>query len=68
LSSHLLHLVEQLCTRLLVVRQGRAVAYGTIDEIVAERPTLAGLPLEELFVALTEGDPPENAALRGTPV
>jgi ABC-2 type transport system ATP-binding protein len=56
LSSHLLHLVEQLCTRLLVVRHGRMVAYGTVDEIVAEHPTLAGLPLEELFVALTEDD------------
>ncbi len=69
LSSHLLHLVEQLCTRLLVMRQGRAVAYGTVDEIVAERPALAGLPIEELFVALTEGEPPESSAsLRGTPV
>ena len=58
LSSHLLHLVEQLCTRLLVVRLGRTVASGTIDEIVAARPELAGLPLEELFVALTEGDAP----------
>ncbi len=56
LSSHLLHLVEQLCTRLLVVRQGRMVAYGTVEDIVAERPALAGLALEELFVALTEPD------------
>ena len=73
LSSHLLHLVEQLCTRMLVVRQGRTVAYGTIDEIVAERPALAGLPLEELFVALTEGEAqgdaprPTDAPLRGAP-
>jgi ABC-2 type transport system ATP-binding protein len=68
LSSHLLHLVEQLCTRLLVVRHGRMVAYGTVDEIVTARPELAGLPLEELFVALTEdGDAagPTDAALRG---
>lgn len=42
LSSHLLHLVEELCTTLLVIRRGKAVAFGTIDEIVAERPTLAG--------------------------
>jgi len=67
LSSHLLHLVEQLCTRLLVVRQGRMVAYGTIDEIVAERPALAGLPIEELFVALTEGEAPPPPPL-GAPV
>mgnify|MGYP002781044891 CR=1 FL=1 len=53
LSSHLLHLVEELCTRLLVVHRGRAVAQGTVAEIVAARPELAGLPLEDVFVALT---------------
>jgi ABC-2 type transport system ATP-binding protein len=53
LSSHLLHLVEELCTRLLVIRRGERVAYGTIDEIVALRPELAGRSLEDLFIALT---------------
>ena len=54
LSSHLLHLVEELCTRLLVIQRGRAVAYGTFEEIVTERPELVGLDLEEVFLALTE--------------
>ena len=53
LSSHLLHLVEELCTRLLLMRAGRIVAVGTIAEIVAERPQLAGLGLEDIFLALT---------------
>jgi ABC-2 type transport system ATP-binding protein len=53
LSSHLLHLVEELCTKLLVIHRGRAVAYGTFEEIVAERPQLAGRGLEEVFLALT---------------
>jgi len=53
LSSHLLHLVEELCTRLLVIRKGERVAYGTVDEIVAEHPELAGRTLEDLFIALT---------------
>jgi len=57
LSSHLLHLVEELCTRLLVIRQGERVAYGTIAEIVAERPQLAGLSLEDMFIALTGAEP-----------
>ena len=56
LSSHLLHLVEELCTRILVIRLGRIVALGTIDEIIAERPGLAGMTLEEMFIAMTEGD------------
>ena len=54
LSSHLLHLVEELCTRVLVIRKGRCVALGTIDQIVAERPALAGQSLEDIFLALTE--------------
>ncbi|HEU4629608.1 MAG TPA: ABC transporter ATP-binding protein [Gemmatimonadaceae bacterium] len=53
LSSHLLTLVEELCTRVLVLQEGAAVALGTIDEIVAERPELAGRPLEDVFLALT---------------
>ena len=53
LSSHLLHLVEELCTRLLVIQQGRMVAIGTIAEIVAGRPQLAGQGLEDIFLALT---------------
>jgi ABC-2 type transport system ATP-binding protein len=53
LSSHLLHLVEELCTRLLVVSSGRVVASGTVEEIIAERPELTGLSLEEMFVELT---------------
>lgn len=53
LSSHLLHLVEELCTQILVLARGRMVAYGTVASIVASRPELAGLGLEDLFLALT---------------
>lgn len=53
LSSHLLSLVEEICTRILVVRGGRSVAEGTLAEIMAHRPELAGRGLEEIFLALT---------------
>jgi len=53
LSSHLLHLVEELCTRILVIRRGQSVAIGTIAEIVEAHPELAGRSLEEMFIALT---------------
>jgi ABC-2 type transport system ATP-binding protein len=53
LSSHLLHLVEELCTRLLVIQRGELVAIGTIAEIVAGQPQLAGQGLEDIFLALT---------------
>jgi ABC-2 type transport system ATP-binding protein len=53
LSSHLLALVEEICTHILVVNRGERVAYGTRDEIVAGPPELAGRGLEEVFLALT---------------
>jgi ABC-2 type transport system ATP-binding protein len=53
LSSHLLHLVEELCTKILVMRKGRAVAFGTIADIVSTRPELAGMSLEDVFLNLT---------------
>src|ERR1051325_5295277 len=56
LSSHLLHLVEELCTKLLIMRKGTCVVYGTLKDIVAARPELAARSLEEIFLALTGDD------------
>ncbi|HUF36699.1 MAG TPA: ABC transporter ATP-binding protein [Gemmatimonadales bacterium] len=56
LSSHLLHLVEEICTRVLVLQQGRVVAFGTVPEIIAGRPELAGRSLEDVFLALIGQD------------
>jgi ABC-2 type transport system ATP-binding protein len=56
LSSHLLHLVEEICTRVLVLQRGRVVAFGTVSEIVAGRPELAGRSLEDVFLALIGQD------------
>lgn len=54
LSSHLLHLIEEICTRVLVMQRGRTVASGTIDEIVASRPELRSQSLEDVFLALID--------------
>jgi ABC-2 type transport system ATP-binding protein len=53
LSSHLLPLVEELCTRVLIIQSGRSVALGTMDQIVAGRPGLEGRGLEDIFLVLT---------------
>lgn len=59
LSSHLLPLVEEVCTRVLIIHRGERVAYGTTGEIAADRPELAGRGLEEIFLSLTgQGDGP----------
>jgi ABC-2 type transport system ATP-binding protein len=52
LSSHLLHLVEEICTRMLVLQRGRVVAFGTMTEILAARPELRSRNLEDVFLAL----------------
>ncbi len=62
LSSHLLHLVEELCTRILVIRRGEMVAFGSIADIVASRPEFGGKSLEEMFIALTGDGVTEPAA------
>jgi ABC-2 type transport system ATP-binding protein len=55
LSSHLLHLVEELCTGVLIIGRGRRLAYGPLATIVAERPELKGKALEEVFLSITGG-------------
>jgi len=56
--SHLLQLVEELCTKLLVISHGHAVAYGALSDIVAGRPELTGRTLEEIFLSVTgSGEP-----------
>jgi ABC-2 type transport system ATP-binding protein len=61
LSSHLLHLVEEICARVLIMNRGQAVAFGTIAEILASRPALSGRRLEDVFLELItpEGERPE---------
>ena len=56
LSSHLLHLVEEICTRLLVLQHGRVVAFGTMSEIIASRPGLQTRTLEDVFLTLIGQD------------
>ena len=53
LSSHLLTLVEEICTRVLIIHGGRRVALGSMAEIAAGRPELSGRGLEEIFLSLT---------------
>jgi ABC-2 type transport system ATP-binding protein len=59
LSSHLLGLVEELCSRVLVIQGGEMVAMGSMAEISSHKPELAGRGLEDVFLALTEQSRPQ---------
>ena len=51
-SSHLLHLVEELCTRIVIINRGVKVADGTLAEL-ASQARLAGSTLEQIFLDVT---------------
>jgi ABC-2 type transport system ATP-binding protein len=57
-SSHLLHLVEEICTRIIIIDRGVKIADGTLEELRA-RPGLAaaGSSLEQIFLKATAGEP-----------
>ena len=63
-SSHLLHLVEEICTRVIIMDRGRKIADGTVAEL-ASRADLAaaGSNLEQIFLRVTGHDvaPTEQA-------
>ena len=53
ISSHLLHLVEELCDRVLIIKAGRKVVHGTLEEISGTRPQLQkDASLEEIFMRI----------------
>ena len=54
LSSHLLHLVEELCSRVIIMDHGHKVADGTVADLAA-RVDLAGedSSLEQVFLHVT---------------
>jgi ABC-2 type transport system ATP-binding protein len=56
-SSHLLHMVEEICTRVVIMDRGRKIADGTVAEL-ASRADLAeaGSNLERIFLRVTGHD------------
>jgi ABC-2 type transport system ATP-binding protein len=55
-SSHMLHLVQEICGRVAILQRGRKVLEGTLPEIRAALPELGTTAdLEEIFLRATEG-------------
>ena len=54
ISSHLLHLVEEICTRLLILKSGHKIADGTMAEVTRKFSQQSGdTSLEEIFFRAT---------------
>jgi ABC-2 type transport system ATP-binding protein len=53
-SSHLLHMVEEICSRILIIHKGRKIADGSLEELAARSDlAAAGSDLEQIFMRAT---------------
>jgi ABC-2 type transport system ATP-binding protein len=55
ISSHLMHLLEEVCTHVLILKRGEKAAYGSLDEVRAQHAGEDG-SLEEVFVKVAGED------------
>ena len=56
LSSHLLHLLEEVCSHVLILKQGEKIADDTLANVVAQYSNgESGVSLEEIFLRATGG-------------
>ncbi|HWB20692.1 MAG TPA: ABC transporter ATP-binding protein [Phycisphaerales bacterium] len=55
ISSHLLSLVEDICTDLLILHRGQLMFFGSMTQASADRKANGDATLEDFFFRLTEG-------------
>ena len=55
LTTHDMAEAEKLCDRIAIIDNGRFIAEGTVEELIANTPSENGAPatLEDVFIALT---------------
>ena len=58
ISSHLLHLVEEIATHILILKRGQIVIHGTLPEIRQKFAEADGSSLEDVFLRATNEPPP----------
>jgi ABC-2 type transport system ATP-binding protein len=75
LTSHVLEIVERLCTHVAIIHQGRLVAHGSLEElragVEAQAPAESGdgrargekLTLEQIFLRVVGGSSPSEQEL-----
>lgn len=57
ISSHLLHLLEEVCSHVLILKRGEKAAHGTLAQIRSDFATASGdASLEEIFIRLVGED------------
>ena len=65
-SSHMLHLVQEICSRVVIIDRGKKVADGTIEQLAAQAQLAgAGSNLEQIFLQVTGDGRDEHSASAG---
>jgi ABC-2 type transport system ATP-binding protein len=64
LSSHLLPLVQEICTRVVIMHRGRKMADGSVEELAARTDLIeGGSSLEQIFLRVTgHGRPADGSS------
>lgn len=57
LTTHILDVAQRMAQRIGIIRQGRLIAEGTLDELRAQAAPTGDGSLEDVFLQLTEGQP-----------
>jgi ABC-2 type transport system ATP-binding protein len=66
-SSHLLWLVEEICHRILVLRSGRKVVEGSMQDLAESLPAISqDASLEEIFLRVTDDSIGESGSQNGS--
>ena len=56
LSSHTLEVVEAVCDRIAIIREGGIIAQGTMEDLRGQADSGSGADLEEIFLKVTGRD------------
>src|SRR5258708_39611871 len=68
LSSHLLHLVQEICSHLLILKKGKKVIEGTIDELSKKFASpVRDVSLEHVIIRATADEDPTPAPVWAQP-
>lgn len=54
ISSHVMEVIEKLCTRLAIIQNGRIVGVGTLEELRTQAHAESGTSLEDVFLKLVD--------------
>ncbi len=58
LSSHLLDLLEEVCTHVLILKNGKKIVDGSLDDVHRRFAEHADVSLEDIFFKVTDGTTP----------